>query len=60
LDPDGETMDVGAHEFRNHFGYYMERAAAGAEVNVSRRGRPYVRMCGARARFNDPAPAADE
>lgn len=23
--------EVGAHEFRNHFGYYMERAAAGEE-----------------------------
>jgi antitoxin (DNA-binding transcriptional repressor) of toxin-antitoxin stability system len=25
----------------------MERAAAGAQVAVSRRGRPYVRMLGA-------------
>ena len=39
-----ETLDVGAHEFRNHFGYYLERAAAGDEVRVSRRGRPYVRL----------------
>lgn len=54
------TIDVGAHEFRNHFGYYMERAAAGAEVSVSRRGRPYVRMCGAADRFSDPSSAADE
>ena len=38
------TLDVGAHEFRNHFGYYLERAAAGDEVRVSRRGRPYVRL----------------
>jgi prevent-host-death family protein len=35
---------VGAHEFRNHFGYYLERAADGHEVLVSRRGRPYVRL----------------
>jgi prevent-host-death family protein len=35
---------VGAHQFRNHFGYYMERAAAGAEVLISRRGRPYARL----------------
>lgn len=42
-----DAISVGAHEFRNHFGYYMERAAAGAEINVSRRGRPYVRMCSA-------------
>jgi prevent-host-death family protein len=35
---------VGAHEFRNHFGYYLEQAADGHEVLVSRRGRPYVRL----------------
>jgi prevent-host-death family protein len=36
--------EVGAHRFRNHFGYYMERAAAGTEVLVRRRGRPYARL----------------
>jgi prevent-host-death family protein len=40
--------EVGAHQFRNHFGYYMERAAAGAEVLVSRHGKPYVRLSGAK------------
>jgi prevent-host-death family protein len=35
---------VGAHKFRNHFGYYLERAADGDEVLVSRRGRPYVKL----------------
>ena len=41
----GSTFeDVGAHKFRNHFGYYMERAAAGAEILVRRRGKPYVRL----------------
>jgi prevent-host-death family protein len=39
-----ETLNVGAHEFRNHFGYYLERAAEGHDVLVSRRGRPYVRL----------------
>jgi prevent-host-death family protein len=39
-----ETLHVGANEFRNHFGYYLERAADGHEVLVSRRGRPYVRL----------------
>ena len=38
---------VGAHEFRNRFGYYMEQAAAGTEVLVSKRGRPFVRLLGA-------------
>jgi len=36
--------EVGAHKFRNHFGYYMERAAAGTEVLIRRRGRPYARL----------------
>jgi len=36
--------EVGAHEFRNHFGYYMERAAAGAEILIRRRGKPYARL----------------
>lgn len=40
--PAGE--DVGAHEFRNRFGYFMERAAAGAEILVRRHGRPYARL----------------
>ena len=40
--PDEE--EVGAHEFRNHFGYYMERAAAGTEILVRRRGKPYARL----------------
>ncbi len=35
---------VGAHQFRNHFGYYLEHAAAGGEVLVNRRGRPHVRL----------------
>ena len=38
------AVDVGCHQFRNHFGYYLERAAAGAEIRVSRRGRPYARL----------------
>lgn len=37
---------VGAHQFRNHFGYYMEQAAQGTEVLVSKRGRPFVRLLG--------------
>ena len=39
-----ETLHVGANQFRNHFGYYIERAAHGDEVFVTRRGRPYVRV----------------
>ena len=36
--------EVGAHKFRNHFGYYMERAAAGSELLIRRRGKPYARL----------------
>jgi len=35
---------VGAHEFRNQFGYFMECAERGEEILVTRRGRPVVRM----------------
>jgi prevent-host-death family protein len=41
--------EVGAHQFRNHFGYYMERAATGAEILIRRRGRPYARLGPARS-----------
>jgi prevent-host-death family protein len=40
---DGDAT-VGAHEFRNHFGYWMERAAAGDEILITRRGRRYARL----------------
>ena len=36
--------EVGAHKFRNHFGYYMEQAAAGTEILIRRRGKPYARL----------------
>jgi prevent-host-death family protein len=39
---------VGAHDFRNRFGWYMERSAAGEEFLVTRRGKPYVRLVPAR------------
>jgi prevent-host-death family protein len=45
---------VGAHEFRNHFGWYMERAAAGETFHVTRRGRPYVRLTGADSTLRQP------
>jgi prevent-host-death family protein len=37
--------EVGAHLFRRHFGYYLDRASAGTEVRVSRRNQPYARLC---------------
>ncbi len=44
-DPDGRTV-IGAHELRNRFGWYLERAAAGEDIRVTRRGRPSVRLIG--------------
>jgi prevent-host-death family protein len=37
-------MVVGAHQFRNHFGYWIERTAAGEEILIARRGRRYARL----------------
>jgi prevent-host-death family protein len=48
ISPGGDAVatvhDVGAHQFRNHFGYYMERAAAGDEILIRRRGTPHARL----------------
>lgn len=44
------AITVGAHEFREHFGWYMERAAAGEEIAVTRRGKPTVRLLAGEAR----------
>jgi prevent-host-death family protein len=53
--PSGQC--VGAHEFRNHFGWYMERTVAGEEFLVTRRGKPCVRLVAARPRL--PIPEGD-
>jgi prevent-host-death family protein len=45
------SEEVGAHVFRNQFGYYMERAAAGTEILIRRRGKPYARLCPANAQI---------
>jgi prevent-host-death family protein len=36
--------EVGAHAFRSHFGWYMQRAHAGEELLITRRGRPHARL----------------
>lgn len=38
------SLVVGANEFRNRFGSYLEQAANGAEIHIRRRGRPYARL----------------
>jgi prevent-host-death family protein len=50
---------VGAHDFRNRFGWYMERAAAGEEFFVTRRGKPYVRLLPARDQLDLDASASN-
>jgi prevent-host-death family protein len=45
------TEEVGAHQFRNHFGWYMERASAGERFLVTRRGKPCVRLVPAHAQL---------
>jgi prevent-host-death family protein len=49
------SVAVGCHEFRNHFGYYLERAAAGEEIRISRHGRPFACLVHA----ENPPPAAE-
>jgi prevent-host-death family protein len=39
-----EVLRTGSNEFRNHFGHYMELAAAGTEIHISRHGRPFARL----------------
>jgi prevent-host-death family protein len=38
------AIDVGCNEFRNQFGVYLDRAAGGDEIRISRHGRPYARL----------------
>jgi prevent-host-death family protein len=40
----GGTTQIGSHEFRERFGYWMDRVAAGERVVVSRHGRPVIRL----------------
>ena len=57
LEVAGSPEEVGAHQFRNRFGFYLERAAGGTEILVLRRGRPLARLVS--ADLNPAAPAAD-
>jgi prevent-host-death family protein len=43
---------IGAHEFRNRFGWYFQRSSRGESFLITRRGRPYARLS------PPPAPAA--
>jgi hypothetical protein len=43
-EPDGSEITVGAHEFRNKLGYWMQLVAAGSEIVITRRGRRFARL----------------
>ena len=44
---DVDTAVISAHELRERFGYWMDRAAAGGDIVVTRRGRKQVRLVSA-------------
>jgi prevent-host-death family protein len=54
------AIQVGCHEFRNRFGYYLDQAAAGAEIEISRRGRPFARLGPATLDMCPEIPAASK
>jgi hypothetical protein len=40
----GADVVVGAHEFRERFGYWMQLAAAGTDVVIARHGKTRLRL----------------
>ena len=54
-----EADTVGAHEYRNRFGWYMERAAAGESFLITRRGKPYARLTPPHDQLEIPAAATE-
>jgi prevent-host-death family protein len=45
------TEVIGANQFRDRFGWYMERAASGEVFQITRHGRPFVRITSATERL---------
>lgn len=39
-----EVTEIGSHEFREHFGWYLERAVSGERFSITRRGKPHARL----------------
>ena len=39
-----DVVRTGSNQFRNHFGYYLERAAAGDQIHITRHGKPFARL----------------
>jgi prevent-host-death family protein len=42
--PQGVYETLGAHEFRERFGWYMQRASRGERFAITRRGKPFARL----------------
>ena len=54
------VTELGAHEYRQKFGWYMERAAAGESFLITRRGKPYARLSPPHEQLDLPAPEPAE
>jgi prevent-host-death family protein len=52
-------LTIGAHEYRERFGWYMERVAAGETFLITRRGKPYARLSPPFEQLTEPAPAPE-
>ena len=50
------TTPLRAHEYRQKFGWYMDRAAAGESFLITRRGKPYARLSPPHEQLDLPAP----
>jgi prevent-host-death family protein len=35
---------IGSHEFRNRFGWYLDRSAAGERFLITRHGKPHASL----------------
>ncbi len=53
-----EPITIGSHSFREQLGWWMERAAAGEELLITRRGKPRLRVSSAEA--SRPVPTASD
>jgi prevent-host-death family protein len=42
-----DRLTIGANEFRDRFGYWIERVSVGADVMITRHGRPVARLTSA-------------
>ena len=61
--PPSSTLEctvLGAYEYRQKFGWYMERAAAGESFLITRRGKPYARLSPPHDQLDLPAPEPAE